>query len=635
MAIEFDCPHCQHHYRLKDELAGKTATCKNCRQKIVVPRPDAGPTPEELAAREAAALAALSDEPAKVEQDAASQVIPVECAHCNHKWTEPLARAGKNMLCPNPECRQRVKIPEAKKEQLLDWRQQQSKLPSLAKQHQEKLEGVQDAADAKIVSGKSLREADADGLEFEPYPLKLKVMYALVALSLIGGLVFGVTYLTRTRTTDKEDKLMKEAQEEFTKAADGLPKEELPLMSAVLYTAGGEHAVRHDNKDKCREALDQFAKAREALRPAPPTSAAIPPARNAAIAELAVAFLVMGGTEQEARDQLRLRWMPDSNVRTRPNERVFTVYEELQKTLSLASTADLEFRTQFARRLTRELAKRGQGAMAAELIPLAMFSQTEQAEAKAVVALEIYRTDKGSTLPGQVAKELAARGAELGKTNPPSVATLFLLKNEKVPFTVTQPGPGVVLDTTRYAYTGYYILDGKPDDALALAKRDGKPEAQVRALTLCADWSPEPGPALDTALGVISANKARKDVSFSPYAVLRLAQIAAANGRHDLAKQFADLLTDEGAKAWAKGDALRLRLAGAPKDRGEEAWSELPDDPKKLRAGHAFGRLWLARQNTRVSGNRSDEVKAVSAWPAPLVPFGKAGVALGLQDQGK
>lgn len=41
MAIVFHCPICQHAYRVKDELAGKTATCKNCRQKIVISEPNA------------------------------------------------------------------------------------------------------------------------------------------------------------------------------------------------------------------------------------------------------------------------------------------------------------------------------------------------------------------------------------------------------------------------------------------------------------------------------------------------------------------------------------------------------------------------------------------------------------------
>jgi hypothetical protein len=69
MAIEFDCPHCRLHYRLKDELAGKAATCKSCRNKIVIPNPVTVPLDAEAA--EAAALAALADDAAQVKEDAA------------------------------------------------------------------------------------------------------------------------------------------------------------------------------------------------------------------------------------------------------------------------------------------------------------------------------------------------------------------------------------------------------------------------------------------------------------------------------------------------------------------------------------------------------------------------------------
>ncbi len=101
MAIEFNCPHCQLPYKLKDEFAGRKATCKNpdCRQQITIPKP---PSAAEL---EAAALSALSEEaPKEKEQSEAQKLIPVTCKFCDHKWTESIAKAGKNVLCP--ECRQ-------------------------------------------------------------------------------------------------------------------------------------------------------------------------------------------------------------------------------------------------------------------------------------------------------------------------------------------------------------------------------------------------------------------------------------------------------------------------------------------------------------------------------------------------
>ncbi len=632
MAIEFNCPHCQHLYKLKDELGGKTATCKTCRQKITIPLPVTIPDGAEAmdaAAAEALALAALSDEPAKVEQEAASKLIPVECQYCGHKWTEPITRAGKNALCPNPECRQRIKIPEPKDEGQYDWRQTKTKGPSLAKDKIQKLEGVQDVADAKIVSGTALKEAGAIEEDIEPRPLKQKVMFVMLALGLVAGLFFGGRYLLRDRTAGKEDRLMREALDEFAKS-EGLAKEEVPVYTGLLHTAAAEHALRHDSKEKLKEAMDQFGKARAALRPA------VGPVRNAAVAELAATTILLGGTEEQARDQTRIRWMPDPALKLKPNERVYTVFEELNQTLDLVQPADPEFRNHLVRRLAREMIHRGQAALALELLPRALFAQPEQPEARAVVALEIYRADRNSQLPRAEAEKLAKLGSELSKGTPPaSVYTLFLvLEMDKTPPIPNAPVGGTLADSTRYTYTGSYLLKDRADESLKLAQIPGKPEAQLRCLTLYADWAADPGPALDAAMAVVMSNKDKKDVSLSQAAIHRLAQIAAEKGKHEQAKEFAAKLTDEGLKAWARGDTIRLRLAGA-KEKGDEAWSDLPDDPRKFRAGHAWGRLVIARNNTRLSGDRTAEARAVSSWPTPLGTFGKAGVALGLQDRDK
>jgi DNA-directed RNA polymerase subunit RPC12/RpoP len=637
MAIEFDCPHCRLHYRLKDELAGKTAACKGCRHKIVIPNPvrvpddTPLPIPLDAEAAEAAALAALADDAAKTQEDAANRTIPVECQYCAHKWTEPIARAGKNTLCRNPECKQRIRIPEPKDEGQYDWRQTRTKGPSLAKQNQEKLEGVQDAAEVKQLSHETVKETLLE-VEYEPRPLKQKVLFVLIGVGLLTSAVFGARYAMQSRTENKEDRLMQEAQGELARdvAADSYPKDELPLFTAVGHIAAGEHAVRHDTKEKLREALDQFAKAREVLRPG------AAPARSAVCGELAVALLALGGTDAQVRDEVRIRWVPESGGKYRPNERVFTVFEELRTTLGLVQGADADFRAHLARRLTRELVARGLGAMALELLPLALFAPAELVEARALVALELYRADRNSSAARGAADELKGRPSDaLAKA--PSAQILFsALKTEKAPIFLSPPGPGggAITEPVRFAYTGIAVLDGRPEDALRVAQRpSSSPDGQLRALTLCADWSADPGPALDAAFALLSASKDRKDVKLSPFSALRLVQIAAATGKYELAKQIALLIPDEGLRAWALGDAVRVRLLAAPKEKGEDAAVEVPDDSRKLRAGQAWGRMWIARQNTRISGNRAAEVKAVTAWPAPMVPFGKAGVALGLQDK--
>lgn len=646
MAIEFNCPHCAFAYRLKDELAGKPAKCKSCGAKITIPHPVTVPaeaprlSAEELAAKEAAAVAALADEPAPAEKDPSEQVIPVECQFCTHKWTEPLARAGKNTLCPNPECRQRVKIPEAKSDAPINWQQNRSKLPTLAKQNFEKLEGVQDAGDTQLVSGKALTEAGADGIEYEPRSLKRMAMFGFVILALVGGLVFGVVSLFKTRVETKEDKRMQEAVEEFAKTTGALPANEAPaevqLCSALLSIAAGEHAVRHDDPKKLQEALDHFAKARDTIRKAPPGAA-----RNAVACELAVSLLVLGGTDQQIRDQQRIRWVPEFTIKPRLNERVFTVHEELRQTLTLVQGIEFECKNHLARRLTRALTKHGQAALAVDLLPLTIFAPNEQDEGKALIALEVLRADRDSPHPHprKVLEELKARGGELMKGNPTpaSAQTLFLLLDGDKPKQIISPPPPTdpVPEPSRFAYVGKLLLENQPDEAVKLAQRrsvGGAPEGPVRALTLCADWATDPAPALDAAFGLVKANAGAKGKSVSPYSVLRLSQIAAEKGRHDQAKEFAKLIPDDGLAAWANGSAVQLRVSGS-KEKADEGWAELPPAdkmPKDLRAGQAWGRLWVARQNTRVAGSQTG---AVGAWPTAVGPFGKAGIALGLQDK--
>lgn len=637
MAIAFNCPHCLFSYRLPEKYGGKQARCKNpeCRQIITIPKPitipdDAAP-PLSQEEADTLALAALADEPpaAPTESAPADKPIPVNCPYCDHKWTVPRSMGGKNVLCPNPECRQRVRVEQPKDDGPTDWRQLKAKLPSGAKQNFEKLEGVQDAADVRIVSGTALREADATGIEVEPRSLKEKLVIALAVLGLIAGGVLGGWLLVNRRTAMQEDQLMADARAEFTRLAPELNPAEATLASALLHLAAAEHALRHNDFKKTKEAQSLLGQALDEVRRQPPGSVA----RSVIAYEVVLATLAFGGSDEEVAQQLRFRWLPDINPTrpTRINEKTPTVHEELGRALVLLNSTDVELRFVFARRLTRELARRGHPDLAAAIIPLTLFTDAEREEARAVVALEVYRSDPQSPLPRQIAEELKG----LKPQNAPSVQTLFSVLKIDKPVLYSPPPPGtgpVASEGSLLAYTGLRLLEDKPEEALALARRGPRPDVQLKLLALCSEWSSEPTAAIAAAKQVIETYRGKRDVSLNPAHFVRTALAAGSFGRVDMGHEIADALSDEALRTWLKAAVIRELMAARPNQRVEEAWAEVPDDPKRFRVGHALSRLLVARHNTRLSHDREKEKKEIALWLGPARPFALAGIALGLQD---
>src|SRR5262245_30649062 len=332
MAIEFECPNCGERYRLRDDVAGKKAKCKNpqCGRLMLIPQPHRAtvppttPPPPDI---EAAALSALADTPEQKEEVAAEQAIPVTCQFCQHKWTEPLAKAGKNVLCPNPECRQRVKVPIPKKEAPTDWRQGVGgNKPSLAKENFEKPKDIVSSEAATVVTKQAWEKGGGAEQELEPIPLARKLRLWCVVLGLLVALGAGVWYLVKARTTGKEDKLIADAMKEYTGASD-VPPAQNPLGSAILQMAAGEHALRQTkNADDLKNALDLLAKARIDLQLAevkdPNLLAQVALERNALVCELAVLTLELGGTDEQVKEQIRYRWRPEiANRPLRVNEK--------------------------------------------------------------------------------------------------------------------------------------------------------------------------------------------------------------------------------------------------------------------------------------------------------------------------
>jgi hypothetical protein len=636
MAIVFDCPHCKHPYRLKDELAGRKATCKNpdCRQQITIPFP---PSAAEL---EAAAHSALNEDAAAPNGESGpapgAKTIPMTCNFCGHHWTEPMSKAGKNTLCP--DCRQRLRVPEPKEDVPEDWRQQRTKLPSGAKERFEKLEGVQDAAEAKVVSGEALREAEATGEEYEPRPFKQKVLFVLGALALVAGSVLGIRYWFTSRSDDHDHQLMADALKDFPEVAKVDAPTEAGLCSAAVKTAAAEYYLRHNSEESLGKARENYTKALSDLQQRPQT-----PTRFHVAGEVSSTIIGFGGSDEEVKAKTRFAWQPGTQGgKFGIGQKTYTVLEELRKPLEQAAQADPDFKFILARRLARELTKKGQEAFAADLLPLALFSDSEKDEARAVVALEIHRTNRNSDIPHKVAESLKARidAEQKAKTrtinwNPYPASAQILCEAVGVEFRplILPPGSTAVSDNVRFAFSGAALLKGDVEQALAIATRGTNADApsKLRTLVLCAEWMPDPARALDAAVVVVSG---RGTQILSQSHIVRLVQIGIASGNLQQAKDLAAAITDEGLKAWAFGAGLRFRAAASPNEKLDGGWMEVPNVPDKVKAGHFWSRLWIARQNARLSGDRNVEKSLVTGWsPEVIHRAGLAGIALGLQDR--
>jgi hypothetical protein len=673
MAIDMRCPHCAKAYRLKDEMAGKRVQCANqaCRKPFQVAAAGANgtatatatppptkpvapaakpaakpPLPAELAAKpkpplpadmappkppappvdaDALALAALKDEPEQA-GPADARVVHMTCAICEHKWDVPWAMQGKNVLCP--ECRHRQKVPEQKDRKKADWRDGSGR-PSLARQ--EELEGVTSNRDARMISGQTARDAGLVQIEYEPRPLSfwVKVVGGPVALvALIAAfVVYKIGANRESFGRERFDKLI-------AGSADDL--KQVPLYQALLLTAAAEYEARlgvpeerkvTSSRDK---AVRDLQEALEAAKAAPPTDD-----RGFLFGEIALAALHLGGDGEALKEKTKLSWLPppanpQGKAQVKPNPaELGGVQGQLQRVFGAMLDKQVEFEVKAwaARRVARELLRLKQPELA-ETFAQGGFTDAERFEADAQIGVECLRAGDATTAR-RIADRLAAALVNPSAANPPaaSAQALFLALDPPITKPTVAPPPGgeALTDATRLAYTVLNVLKKTPDEALKIANAPGEAAGRLRALALAAEWADAPGPFLDTAAKLVGSGQVPAAVG------VRLAALAGRAGSEETAEAFVKAITDEPARAWAKAEVLRGRLA-AGAAVPEDAAGDMPDDPKKMRAGQALARLAVARSTAAKTGDAA-LAKKYGGWPRPFAVFGQAGVALGLLDR--
>jgi hypothetical protein len=639
MAIDAKCPHCEKPYRLKDELAGKKVTCANqsCRQVFTItptlngnglapaaPAPKKAPAKAVVAAVDAdeLAAAAFKDDPDEIPED--QKKITVKCEMCETGFEVAWAMQGKFALCT--ECKHRQKVPMQETGKIGGWREREG--PQGRKL--EELEGVQASTQGKMVGKEALEKGGAITVEYEDRPLSFYVKWAALGGLLLALAVGSFLYLKKNRETAKEEKVTAD----YDKVLDSDELKSLPGYQAALRISLGEAEARTIKNQKDRDqAIAYFTGALANLRTAPaPRGDA-----EQLYSELALAMVHLGGSGEDLVEKRRLSWLPpaqapNANAKIKPNQaEAEGVQGQVRRVLQALRDAESTFdtRSDAFRRLTREFLKVGQPEVVYSAIPT-LFQDAEIPEAEGQYALECHRGGKAD-LAQQIAAKLKAGGPAAAAA--PSVQALNALLAAKPLSPGAEPA-----DQARFAATALALVQNNAAEAKAIATRGSPTQAvsKLRALALATDWSEKPNEFLDAA-GSIARDEAKKTpitTQIPGVILLRLAQGAARSGMADRAEDFVKLIPDENLKVFARAEVLRHRLAVDRSQPAKDDEAEIPADadPKKLKLGHAWGRLQLARHNG-YKGDVSKLASAYAKWPKNLIaPFGQVGLTLGSLD---
>jgi hypothetical protein len=616
MSIQVSCPHCNRSYRVKDELAGKRATCSACKKAFQIPKPAAmpelaaGPAPGDV---EALAAAALADEPAPAPAPPAdSGTVDFRCPHCDEEVHVSGALAGKQAPCP--ACRRIIRVPMPVKDEPKDWRTVASRGPSGVRQNVEPTpEGAWGTSTSVgTVSRDALIEAGAVPERREPWSLSKKIKVGSAAAAGVALVALLGWYGWRWNAQGAR-------RQAIERALQAVANEARPDTTAEVHRAAGEFYLR-DGKGE--EASKEFVKSRTILAELPESAD-----RDSLLIDLALTQVDLGSADPEEIDSgARIKWD--------------TVQRELGRTLG--NLGSPEARIEGVRLVARKLITRGQKERVQGLAGMVV-EGNELPEAQAIVGLELLRA--GAKEQAEAVAEQAqlpvrtASREEGGARSPSSAPTLvaLLIALDKVQQADALKPKGDKAEPTELAawtagFAEGLARKGRLADARKMAAdARGSPQDRLRILLAVAGVALEQEPPDPSDVDAIvqlakAVPRAKNELSWP---LLRLARLCAWDGLPEQANQVAAVIPDPAAQARARFEGLLGTLRKSPGQKADVGQAETVAGKERL--AHGLALESIARHNVRAAGAR-DTLKAVEGWREAQRPFGFAGVALGLQD---
>jgi tetratricopeptide (TPR) repeat protein len=318
------------------------------------------------------------------------------------------------------------------------------------------------------------------------------------------------------------------------------------------------------------------------------------------------------------------------------------VQKELRQTVQAISQRETEMRMRTIRLLTRKLAEKDQGLLAYE-ISKACSNESEKAEFAGRVGIELFLAGKRE----QAEQVLNKASTESPQSAAPALTALWLALNpdqNAPPATfprVKPPEKGSSLTRdARLAYSEGKALQGKIVEGKQMA--ESPPESPIvfvmEADILVARVALETGkaaeaiPIVDSLARLVKENFKPEQTEKQPdWQLYQLVELAMKANRPDVAATVLDLMKEKTVASWARLEALRIKLASQPKEKGDETYLAAIGAPEDISLAAAISQEALARHNEAAGKTYR---KAIEELPKVTVrPFAYAGLALGGQDR--
>lgn len=612
MAIAFSCSECGKAYKVKDELAGKSVTCKQCTAAIRVPAAApviAAPSPEV----ESMAIDVLVESKTHT-VDSPPDQIEFECPMCVEQVKLDVKFAGKQAPCPS--CRRIIRVPQQADPKARNWRAADHRPAAAKREEDPSLAGAWGNVSTSVVSRDALVEADAIKRKRIKPSVISKTQWIVIGTLAVLAIALGTLLFRTHRSTKHRDDFLKAA---FTAAGDASPSS---AASAELRRAAGEYQTRSrpanytEANKYLREAHDKFSASDAAAN----DNKALD--RLLVLTEIALTQAQLGGDQPQRADDDKIEWDK--------------LQSDLRRTLGVLTRGPLQpdgVNLAFERLANLLRLDGGKSPVILGLLGSNVFPNAEhRVEPLAAVGLELLsQSDAGKTKAAELADQARML---LGTAQPPAKLIALHVALDKVNqlAQVKPPGDGEPLEAVRMGFVEGLSRRGEFDRARKVAQLPGRFEDRFAAQAMLASLM-EPttaNPELSAAVTQLINDLGSRDLP--DWELIRLAQALGRAGPSKSAQDLFDFLQkmtslsprSQAIRAWVQYELVR---------NGAVPISEvlvLAMDPQHTAgaalAWEAFGRH-LGRTGDAPS-TVADCSQAIRSRPLAL-----AGIALGLLDQ--